>query len=137
MKPSGLLSFWQVPEDAGDPDVKVYVNGELVEAGSGSGDFTTASVTLTGNDVILVNVAYLVTSDGETQLVTSDAMTPEASPMTIPLYKGKIVLVPSGSKFESVTANNDNASIDSDGNLVITGDVEITSVEVEVGGLYN
>ena len=35
MKPSGVLNFENVPADAGDPDVKVYVNGDLVETGGG------------------------------------------------------------------------------------------------------
>lgn len=35
MKPSGILNFENVPADAGDPDVKVYVNGVKVNNGSG------------------------------------------------------------------------------------------------------
>ena len=37
MKPSGILNFENVPAGADDPDVKVYVNGELVETGGGGG----------------------------------------------------------------------------------------------------
>ena len=47
MKPSGIVSFYNVPDDAGDPDVKVYVNNELVETGGGgSDDLNTAKLTV-------------------------------------------------------------------------------------------
>lgn len=131
MKPSGILNFENVPQDAGDPDVKVYVNGELVETGGGGGDFTTAIVSV--SEDVNVIATYLLTNGDDTSLWTDSGMYADMSPFIIPLYKGKIIMVPSGGNVVSVTANNDNAKAE-DGKLVITGDCEITSVTYDGGG---
>ena len=116
MKPSGILNFENVPLDAGDPDVKVYVNGELVETGGGSSDLTLATITIAedSDTEYLSAMAYV---DGDA-IKTMAAMECSAGDtFTVPLYKGTFVL-------QGPTSN-----------LTVTGDAEITSMEGYLGNV--
>lgn len=117
MKPSGILSFWQVPEDAGDPDIKVYVNGELVETGGGSSDFTTCTVT--PKDKGLYAEIPIIANDVLTMSDPDGVLSAE-----VPLYKGTLVMNFPNAYFEVDVSGN--ATYDSGtGELVITGDCQL------------
>ena len=118
MNPSGILSFWQVPEDAGDPDIKVYVNGELVETGGGGGDFSTCTVT-PGSNGITVNMPVV---DEENNTLSLQGIL--FDPAKVVLYKGSLVIpVP----LKLVVVDSGDAVYDSDNEIVtITGDCQLS-----------
>lgn len=133
MKPSGIVSFYNVPEDAGDPDVKVYVNNELVESGGGGGDgdFTTATITLANPDNEETHMrGYYPIVDESKGIVLSriniggndvTCLANNAS-YTVPLYKGKYTGI--GLSLEEMEISGD-AEYDGE-YLTVTGDCTIT-----------
>ena len=127
MKPSGILNFENVPADAGDPDVKVFVNGEEVSAGGGDSDFTTATVTIaTGLGIRNFLLPEIV--DNEEYVAILCAYPAPASILDdgeylVPLYKGKLVIENAGIQELTITGD---ATFE-DYMLTITGDCEITA----------
>lgn len=126
MKPSGILNFENVPDDAGDPDVKIYVNGEEVSAGGGSSDFTTATMTInTGSGVkgLLMPIIYDEEPAGIIETFPTTGSELEDGEYTIMLYKGFLgVEQHQGS---SITVSGSAEA--QDNMLLITGDFEITA----------
>ena len=119
MKPSGIVSFYNVPDDAGEPDVKVYVNNELVETGGGGGgDFSTCTVT-PGANGITVNMPVV---DEENNTLSLQGIL--FDPATVVLYKGSLVIpVP----LKLVVIDSGDAVYDSDNEIVtITGDCQLS-----------
>lgn len=130
MKPSGILNFENVPADAGDPDVKVYVNGSEVEIGGGSSDFTTAAVTLansTGDlDDIVLAAPFIV--EGEISIMP-DVTRGHQATLEIVLYKGSLVCTVTTDDNQMITENITTTGAIEDlggGYLQITGDGTIT-----------
>lgn len=127
MTPYGKLSFWNVPDDADDPVVEVYVNGELVDyQGGGGEDLTTCTLTIIAPESVVnadaeITIAYIDTvrncikATGETIALSGDAT------YQIPLYKGKQI----ASHNKPMTMSGDISS-DGEGWLYITGDCSIT-----------
>ena len=124
MKPSGILNFENVPADAGDPDVKVFVNGEEVSAGGGGdSDFTTATVTISAVHVTDIPLPFIDDTDGyECVYVIYPTNAYDAGVYKVPLYKGKLMVETNTS---SITVTGDAEY--SEGVLTITGDCEITA----------
>lgn len=60
--PSAVVAFENVPADAADPVVDVYVNGEKVDSGGGSADFVRV-IPLLDNDGYFVPEETLTYSD--------------------------------------------------------------------------
>ena len=97
MKPSGVLNFENVPADAGDPDVKVYVNGDLVESGGGGasiGKFVTVNLICDdtydevyvpcntqypAGDVVCWGIQYLTVTDGKAKVLLLDGAADDAT----------------------------------------------------------
>lgn len=126
MKPSGIVSFYNVPADAEDPDVKVYVNNELVESGGGgSSDLSFCNLTI-GEDFdrtpISLTLPYLSDLEGSEALVVGTQF--NTGVYKIPLYKGVCV---GSAAYTSITATGD--VVYDGGALIITGDCEITGAE--------
>lgn len=122
MKPSGILNFENVPADAGDPDVKVYVNGSEVEiGGGGDSDFTTAVMTVADYEGMMFPASppQLFNEEGNAGAYVESSVA--AGEYTIVLYKGKCLFVTDCS---SVTVTG-NATFD-DGFILATGDFSVT-----------
>lgn len=118
MKPSGIVSFYNVPADAEDPDVKVYVNNELVETGGGGGgDFSTCTVTPGANGI---TVSLPVVDEENNTLSLQGLFDPEK----VVLYKGSLVIpVP----MKLVVIDSGDAVYDSENEIVtITGDCQLS-----------
>lgn len=117
MKPSGIVSFYNVPADAGDPDVKVYVNNELFETGGGSSDFTTCMVT-PGSRGIDVSLPVV---DEENNTIS---MGFPSEAVKVVLYKGSIKIPVA---YLDVTIDSGDAVYDSGNDIVtITGDCTLS-----------
>lgn len=132
MKPSGVLNFENVPADAGDPDVKVYVNGSEVSAGGGGdSDFDTVKVTFVNNDTVKnlePHISVIMESDGDKFIVADPLIMSETSEeLDVVLYKGSADggLYMSGSVVtEGVTVSGDIEY--DDGYITITGNGTVT-----------
>ena len=137
MKPSGVLNFENVPTDAGDPDVKVYVNGDLVETGGGgSSDFALATLTIGNNiqcDVFgaVFDLSQMFELPADTlPTVISQMSEPSEGSYTVCLYKGCTVLNCFNDNMDHVEISGNIEPIDPpvEGSYlyVITGDCSIT-----------
>lgn len=126
MKPSGIINFENVPADAGDPDVKIYVNGEEVSSGGGGGDFTTAVIT-TAADAGTDNVTAPIPVVDESGIILPVEIEPNKT-YTVVLYKGKLNLTVMNFGLVSFTVVSGDAEVtlDNDYKVVVTGDCEIT-----------
>ena len=128
-KPSAVVSFNAVPEDAADPDVKVYVNGELVESGGGgSGDLSIATVTIgadsdtgtLGGSFVYKKEYEIYENDGSAGYIDAAA----EQEYEIILYKGVAYVDLGESEYTSLSGD---VTYDADNNvLVVTGDCSIT-----------
>lgn len=120
MKPSGIISFYNVPDDAGDPDVKVYVNNELVEIGGGGGesDFSLVTMTVAGeaNDVA-TNFPTVVNAGGTDAAVGGGVEISGGLTYPVILYKGVAFVFFT----DEVT-------------FTVSGDAEITGQMIKVTG---
>ena len=126
--PSGVFNYTQVPDDAGDADIKVYVNGEEVSSGGGgSSDFSTAKVTIINNDANGINLYAAVV--GENYMDCTDSVGGSASKeINIALYKGKafaILRTAGGSLIDEDIETTGDIDFD-DGDITITGNGTIT-----------
>ena len=129
MKPSGIVSFYNVPDDAGDPDVKVYVNNELVETGGGGeSDFTTCEVTFTNTAASYVYIPELVDTEPAALATFGEKA---AGVYTIALYKGMAV-IKTGAIVDD-TSGLIQEDDENTGRYIITGDCSITFA----GGIDN
>ena len=120
--PSGILSFVAVPDDAGDADVKVYVNGELVESGGGGdSDFAIAKWTNTIANLKIVGCFI----DEETIAPTTMSTEFDVGSYDLAMYKGSGVcyMDPSGVEYVEFTGD---AEVDVDGTITYTGDFTIS-----------
>lgn len=127
MKPSGVLNFENVPADAGDPDVKVYVNGAEVSAGGvGDSDFSTAEVTITISDENVNAIIIPIATDNDDYGETADTGIAASGTYSVILYKGKAL----GAIDATVPPIMLNISLTGDiayeDDLVITGNGTIT-----------
>lgn len=127
--PSGVFNYMQVPDDAGDAAVKIFVNGEEVSAG-GSSDFTIAKVTIdTGSGAESLNLPYTFDEENASGIWLSWAYNQAFldGEYNIPLYKGMIIA-------EQVYATMDlegDATFE-EGVLTITGDCTISGYTFQV-----
>ena len=124
-KPKGVLSFWNVPADADDPDIKVYVNGALVE-GSSSSDISIATITIREPDVIVnpdarLTVAYLDDYDNCVKATGEIISLQDGAIIRVPLYKGKQI-----GSYSGLISSTGGVTLDGEGWIIITGDGEIT-----------
>lgn len=125
MKPSGILNFENVPADAGDPDVKVYVNGSEVEiGGGGDSDLTTCELTVTtSGDAYYDSITAPLIYNNEAAIGSASA-TDETTVYTIILYKGSAKGISLIDLTGTVTLSGDIAQ---DGPAyTVTGDAAIT-----------
>lgn len=114
MKPSGIINFENVPADAGDPDVKIYVNGEEVSSGGGGGDFSTCTVT-PGTDGI---ETFLPVVDEENDTIKMQYS--PSDPVKVVLYKGSLQVDTLQLVVDDISGD---AVYDSDNDIVtVTGD---------------
>ena len=119
MTPSGILSFWNVPDDASDPDIKVYVNGELVEmGGGGESDFSLATMTIAGEfDSATLNIPTVLNNGGTDCAVGGEMPISTGETYHVILYKGV------GFVYFSYELN-----------YTVSGDAEITDSMIKVTG---
>ena len=131
MKPSGILNFENVPADAGDPDVKVYVNGSEVEiGGGGDSDFTIAVVTInnTGETDLKLLASYIVGDDIDI-LPNVPVDDDDTTELQLILYKGSLrtaLLTPDQQILKENIATTGSIEASAEGMLTITGDGTIT-----------
>lgn len=136
MKPSGILNFENVPQDAGDPDVKVYVNGELVETGGGGkSDFTVANVSIGADTMIQLCVLtdpselYSLPA-GTLPTVITDYVDAEEGTYSVPLYKGHAIIICLRESLDDVETSGDIEHINEPGSdaflFDVTGDCSVT-----------
>lgn len=127
--PSGVFNYTQVPDDAGNADIHVYVNDEEVTAGGGSSDFTTCQMTIDENfsDGCLIYAPFVINNiDGGILSVfnASDEAIP-AGTYPIALYKGKTMVYCAESSFNvSGNAEADNEYI------IVTGDFTLSPGDI-------
>ena len=123
--PSGVFNYTQVPDDAGDADVKIFVNGEEVSAGGGSSDFTVAKISVTNqhSDAIQLNIANADDDENTSsdQINISGGSTVDN--INVILYKGNAY----GTLFDS-----NGQLIEED--VTVSGDVEFDEGDVTVTG---
>lgn len=120
--PSAVVSFNAVPEDAADPDVKVYVNGELVESGGGGGgDLSACKITFDAESGSgYVDVAYFIEiPDGPYGTSGKFRVTANAVADAI-LFKGKCY-VEKKNVLDTITVVSGSA-VDADGMIEVSGD---------------
>lgn len=121
MKPSGIVSFYNVPADAEDPDVKVYVNNELVESGGGgSSDLSICTMTIGENydrNYVLISIPEASDLYNESSVGKSY----NTGTYNVILYKGQCI-GELGTEGAVVTGN---ATVDEYGSVTITGDFEV------------
>ena len=117
--PSAVVSFNAVPEDAADPDVKIYVNGELVESGGGSSDITTATVKLSNDSSSgYISMPLCYDLEGYTGLYGLGPVAADGE-YTVALYKGAAYI--------NVITGTDVLS-------VVSGDAELDENAIKVTG---
>lgn len=126
MKPSGILNFENVPADADDPDVKVYVNGELVETGGGdSSDFTTAVVT-SDDTTYQISMLAPVAMDEEGMSASFVIETLDiGASITVILYKGYAVIPVNLSDDDTLDVTGDGVYNEDTKMLFVTGNCTI------------
>lgn len=138
MKPSGVLNFENVPNDAGDPDVKVYVNGDLVESGGGGSSIGKyATVTLECDDTydevyvpcdtqyppgadVCWGIQYLTVTDGKAKVLLLDGATDDATR----LYN--IEAKKNDSYYTGTPVSATGGCTVEDGSVFVTGDGTVT-----------
>lgn len=129
MKPSGVLNFENVPQDAGDPDVKVYVNGEEVSTGGGGdSDFTTTTITVVNNKASDIYARFACLQEDAINEMTSPFIEASSTEdVTIIMYKGSAVgyLYDNDGMIDTgVSITGDG--VHDDGEITVTGECEIT-----------
>lgn len=133
--PSAVVSFNAVPEDAADPDVKVYVNGELIESGGGGGggDLSTAIVTLTIAEGCSCFLPYCNDGNNDPEAVAADTIAYYSGEYNVVLYKGEALL--SANDLSVVSAVSGDAEQDATYTrfVHITGDCSITIASGGIG----
>lgn len=131
MKPSGVLNFENVPADASDPDVKVYVNGEEVSSGGGSSDYTTATINIVSKAMQSNYVGLpVVVEDAET-FTGSFAVSYAAngSEFKVILYKGRAYFDPNFN-LEDLVSTPANVKLDADVDMYyLDGDATLEYVD--------
>ena len=118
MKPSGIVSFYNVPDDAGDPDVKVYVNNELVETGGGGSDDLTAAkltVNIPQNNAkgfgTIATVYAACINGNETTSYYEIQQDDETVTVDIVLYKGAAYVEIDTASYSGATVSGDITEI--------------------------
>lgn len=95
------------------------------DAGGGSSDFSTAQMTIAGNESSIgLTCAYLYEDSGEAAVVVSSGGI-FLGEYTVPLYKGVAIAQLDYKEIGNVVVTG-NATINEDGAIIITGDCTIT-----------
>lgn len=119
--PSAVVSFNAVPEDAADPDVKVYVNGELVESGGGGGgDLSTCKVTFDADS----STGSLKLPNYIEDCATGSFSVSANSEANAILYKGAAIIEKTNPA-DILTVVSGSAEVNDDGTVSVTGDCVI------------
>ena len=131
VKNYGIHDQWTNLDTLNSVDIKsvdgviesVKINGE--EAGGGSSDFSTAEMTIAGNESSIgLTCAFIYEDSGEAALtVSSGGMS--IGEYVVPLYKGTAMAHLDFREIGNVVVTG-NATINEDGLIIITGDCTIT-----------
>lgn len=130
--PSGVFNYTQVPDDAGDADVKVYVNGEEVSAGGGGGDTVKIATITTAVDCsifgCLVDLSEEFDLDPGTLPDVFNMSESGAGIYTVALYNGHGIIIITTEEPYNVTGNATKIDSIQDADAYdITGDVTISA----------
>lgn len=99
-------------------------DGKLVlapEGSSGSGDYSTATVTMTGSSAIPAILPIIIDSPGHESLQILDGAS-VGDELIVPLYKGKAIGLPMNVSISSFTVTGDIEIDGYDNLIIITGD---------------